>query len=170
MFENCPLLAARLKSWFSCSTFRPIPTAIPGKARGTRSTVRNLRFLFLPLPSWTIWWGRALGRPCMGDALLSFHPDRFPIWTDDRLRFTQTLEERLLGGALLHSQERRVVLLPHRLPRFAGGVWRGKWGGRSFTSPWGRFSLRWWIGCADSRSQQQGGALVEHARYIRSFR
>ena len=89
------------------------------------------------------------------------------MWTDDRLRFTQTLEERLLGA--LHSQERRVVLSVPSLP----------------SSGWRRMARKW---AADrlhplcSSSAMAGSAaqilpvlnsneVRSHAaRYIRSFR
>jgi hypothetical protein len=41
-----------------------------------------------------------------------FPPRPIPdIWSDPRLAFTKTLEERLLAGALLHSREPHVALV-----------------------------------------------------------
>lgn len=41
-----------------------------------------------------------------------FPPRSIPdIWRDPRLDFTDTLEERLLAAACLHSQERHVAIL-----------------------------------------------------------
>ena len=86
--------------------------------------------------------GPGIGQALYGGCSFIFPPRSIPdIWTDDRLRFTQTLEERLLGGALLHSQERRVVLLPHRLPRFAGRRMARKMGRQIVYIPLGRFFL-----------------------------
>lgn len=57
-----------------------------------------------------------------GGAFFLFPPRSIPdIWTDPRLRFTQTLEERLLAGAFLHSRERHVAVVSPRPPSAA---WR----------------------------------------------
>jgi hypothetical protein len=46
-----------------------------------------------------------------GGALFIFPPRPIPdVWTDPRLDFADTLEERLLAAALLHSRERHVAL------------------------------------------------------------
>jgi hypothetical protein len=61
--------------------------------------------------------GPGIGQSIYGGAMFLFPPRPIPdIWTDRRLA-VGTLEERLLGGALLHSQERYVaVISPMRPP------------------------------------------------------
>lgn len=56
-----------------------------------------------------------------GGMMLLFPPRYYPcIWTDERLDFADTLEERMLAGAMLHSRERHVVVVCH------GGI-RASW-------------------------------------------
>src|SRR5262249_38008311 len=57
-----------------------------------------------------------------GGAFFLSPPRPIPdIWDDERLDFTDTLEERLLAGALLHSSERHVAVVSPRPPLAA---WR----------------------------------------------
>lgn len=62
--------------------------------------------------------GPGIGQSVYGGAMFLFPPRPIPdVWTDPRLAFLETLEERLLAGALLHSQERHVALVsPIRPP------------------------------------------------------
>jgi hypothetical protein len=56
--------------------------------------------------------GPGIGQSVYGGAMFLFPPRPIPdIWSDPRLAFTKTLEERLLAGALLHSQEPYVALV-----------------------------------------------------------
>jgi hypothetical protein len=56
--------------------------------------------------------GPGIGESLYGGAMFLFPPRPIPdIWTDSRLKFAVTLEERLLAGALLHSQERHVAVV-----------------------------------------------------------
>ena len=61
--------------------------------------------------------GPGVAQSLYGGAMFLFPPRPIPdIWTDPRLAF-DTLEERLLAGALLHSQEQHVALVsPIRIP------------------------------------------------------
>jgi hypothetical protein len=61
--------------------------------------------------------GPGVAQSLYGGAMFLFPPRAIPdIWTDPRLAFG-SLEERLLAGALLHSQEQHVALVsPNRLP------------------------------------------------------
>ena len=62
--------------------------------------------------------GPGIGQSRYGGALFLFPPRPIPnIWEDPTLRFTQTLEERLIGAAALHSQEPHVVLVSPIPPR-----------------------------------------------------
>ncbi len=79
--------------------------------------------------------GPGIAQADYGGALFLFPPRPIPdIWTDPRLDFTDTLEERLLAGAFLHSRERHVAVVSPRPPQAS---WRrlpgGGSDGRSFT-------------------------------------
>jgi hypothetical protein len=57
-----------------------------------------------------------------GGAFFLFPPRTIPdIWTDPRLDFADTLEERLLAGAFFHSSERHVAVVSPGLP---SATWR----------------------------------------------
>jgi hypothetical protein len=51
--------------------------------------------------------------------LFLLYPPRpiLDVWEDERLEFAQTVSDRLVAGALLHSRERHVVLVAPRPPR-----------------------------------------------------
>ncbi len=52
-----------------------------------------------------------------GGALFLFPPRPIPdIWIDPRIEFADTLEERMLAAAFLHSQERHVAVVSPRPP------------------------------------------------------
>ncbi|HEV8540589.1 MAG TPA: hypothetical protein VGQ60_05450 [Nitrospiraceae bacterium] len=56
--------------------------------------------------------GPGIGQSRYGGALFLFPPRRIPnIWQDARLSFARSLEERLIAGAALHSQEPHIVLV-----------------------------------------------------------
>jgi hypothetical protein len=62
------------------------------------------------------------------------------VWHDFRLDFTDTLEERLLAGACLHSQERHIAILSDLPP---GAGWRRlakRYGKKLVHVPLSRFS------------------------------
>jgi hypothetical protein len=66
--------------------------------------------------------GPGIAQAEYGGALFLFPPRAIPdVWTDPRLDFADTLEERLLAGAFLHSRERHVVIVSPRPPLAA---WR----------------------------------------------
>jgi hypothetical protein len=66
--------------------------------------------------------GPGIAQAEYGGAFFLFPPRSIPnIWTDRRLDFADTLEERLLAAALMHSRERHVALVSPR-PPLAG--WR----------------------------------------------
>lgn len=57
-----------------------------------------------------------------GGAMFLYPPRSIPdVWSDPRLDFTETLEERLLAAACLHSRSRTVALLAPAPP---GAGWR----------------------------------------------
>ena len=56
--------------------------------------------------------GPGIGRSQYGGTLFLFPPRPIPdIWEDPRLDFARTLEERLIAGAALHSQEKHITLV-----------------------------------------------------------
>jgi hypothetical protein len=61
--------------------------------------------------------GPGIAQAEYGGAFFLFPPRPIPdIWLDPRLDFADTLEERLLAGALLHSEERHVAVVSPRMP------------------------------------------------------
>jgi hypothetical protein len=66
--------------------------------------------------------GPGIGLATYGGAVFLFPPRPIPdIWTDRRLNFADTLEERVLAAGCLHSQHRHVALLSYAPP---GAGWR----------------------------------------------
>jgi hypothetical protein len=66
--------------------------------------------------------GPGIGLATYGGALFLFPPRPIPeVWTDPRLDFCTTLEERLLAAACLHSREKHIALLSAYPP---GLAWR----------------------------------------------
>jgi len=66
--------------------------------------------------------GPGIGLAQYGGAMFLFPPRLIPdIWSDRRLNFTTTLEERILAAACLHSRERHIALLSATPP---GAGWR----------------------------------------------
>jgi hypothetical protein len=62
--------------------------------------------------------GPGIGQSRYGGALFLFPPRPIPnIWDDPSLRFTQTLEERLIAAAALHSREPHIALVSPIVPR-----------------------------------------------------
>jgi len=61
--------------------------------------------------------GPGIGQAVYGGCMFIFPPKPIPdVWTDPRLEGLASLEERLLAGACLHSQERRVVVVSPKPP------------------------------------------------------
>jgi hypothetical protein len=61
--------------------------------------------------------GPGIAQAEYGGAMFLFPPRPIPdVWTDRRLDFADTLEERLLAAALLHSRERHVALVSPKPP------------------------------------------------------
>jgi hypothetical protein len=85
--------------------------------------------------------GPGIARAEYGGALFLFPPRHLPdVWTDARLDFADTLEERLLAAALLHSQERHVAVVSPKPPP---GSWRRlarRYGRKLLHLPLQRFS------------------------------
>jgi hypothetical protein len=61
--------------------------------------------------------GPGIAQSEYGGALFIFPPKHIPdIWTDRRLDFADTLEERLLAGGFLHSRDRHVAVVSRKIP------------------------------------------------------
>ena len=115
--------------------------------------------------------GPGIGQALYGGCSFIFPPRAIPnIWTDDRLHFTQTLEERLLGGALLHSQERRVVLVAPTPPSARWRRMARKLGRQIVYIPLGRFSSAMVDRLRRFHVLNNKGVRSYAARYVRSFR
>ncbi len=66
--------------------------------------------------------GPGIGLATYGGAVFLFPPRPIPdVWSDPRLDFVDTLEERLLAAGCLHSHHRHVALLSYAPP---GAGWR----------------------------------------------
>ncbi len=66
--------------------------------------------------------GPGIGLATYGGGLFLFPPRSVPdMWQDPRLDFADTLEERLLAGACLYSEESHIAVLSHAPP---GPGWR----------------------------------------------
>ena len=93
--------------------------------------------------------GPGIAQAEYGGAMFLYPPRPIPdIWEDTRLDFAETLEERLLAAAFLHSRERHVALV---CPKPPSDPWRRlarKYGKKIVHLPLGRF----------------GGQLVERLR------
>ena len=61
--------------------------------------------------------GPGIAQAEYGGAFFLFPPRPIPdVWTDPRLRHAETLEERLLAGAFLHTRERHVAVVSPNAP------------------------------------------------------
>jgi hypothetical protein len=66
--------------------------------------------------------GPGIGMATYGGAMFMFPPIAIPdIWTDRRLDFVETLEERLLAAACMHSRSPHIAILSSLPP---GAGWR----------------------------------------------
>lgn len=120
----------------------------------------TLAFFATDFASQPVGPGICLGN--YGGALFIFPPVGIPdIWTDPRLDFASTLEERLLAAACLHSRCRQIALLSSAPP---GIAWRQI--ARKFKKSWvhlplGRFS--------DSTIHQLRMVHVLNGKDVRSY-
>ena len=85
--------------------------------------------------------GPGIAQAVYGGALFLFPPRPIPeIWTDPRLQFTTTLEERLLAAGFLHSKDRHVAVASPGLPRASWRRLARKFGRKIVHLPLKRFS------------------------------
>lgn len=93
--------------------------------------------------------GPGIAQAEYGGAMFLFPPRPIPdLWGDPRLDFADTLEERLLAGAFLHSRERHVAVVCSKPPPAAWRRLARRFGKKIVHLPLGRF----------------GGQLVERLR------
>lgn len=106
--------------------------------------------------------GPGIGMGTYGGALFIFPPVAIPdIWQDPRLDFTETLEERLLAAACIHSECPHIALLAPGPP---GAGWRRL--ARHFKKKWVHVPLG---SFSDSTIQQLRMVHVLNGHQIRSF-
>jgi hypothetical protein len=85
--------------------------------------------------------GPGIAQAQYGGALFLFPPRHIPdIWSDKRLDFADTLEERLLGAACVHSEDRHVAVVSPNLPPAAWRRLARKFGRKIVHLPLKRFS------------------------------
>ncbi len=97
-----------------------------------------------------------------GGAMFLFPPRPIPdIWRDPRLDFTETLEERLLAAACLHSGSKQIALLSGLPP---GAGWRQL--ARRFKKQWVHVPL---TSFSDETVQQLRIMHVLNGKQVRSY-
>ena len=105
--------------------------------------------------------GPGICQATYGGVMFIFPPVPIPdIWTDRRLDFTETMEERLLAASCLHSQSRQIALLSSAPP---GPGWRRL--AKRFGKTWVHLPLSRF---GDSTVQQLRVFHVLNGREIRS--
>ncbi|MFO0907295.1 MAG: hypothetical protein U0794_02855 [Isosphaeraceae bacterium] len=85
--------------------------------------------------------GPGIAQAEYGGAFFLWPPRPIPdIWADPRLNFADTLEERLLAGAFLHSKERHVAVVSPKVPSASWRRLARKYGRKIVHLPLKRFS------------------------------
>jgi hypothetical protein len=85
--------------------------------------------------------GPGIAQAQYGGALFIFPPRPIPdVWTDRRLNFTDTLEERLLAAAFLHSKDKHVAVVSPKIPPASWRRLARKFGRKIVHLPLKRFS------------------------------
>jgi hypothetical protein len=106
--------------------------------------------------------GPGIGVSVYGGALFLFPPRAIrDVWVDPRLDFVETLEERLLAAACLHSQGRQIVLLSSLPP---GAAWRRL--AKRFGKHWVHLPLSQF---SDATIQQLRIMHVLNDKHVRSY-
>jgi hypothetical protein len=85
--------------------------------------------------------GPGIAQAQYGGALFLFPPRPIPeVWTDPRLQFADTLEERLLAAGFLHSRDRHVAVVSPKPPLASWRRLARKYGRKLVHLPLKRFS------------------------------
>lgn len=97
-----------------------------------------------------------------GGALFLYPPVAIPdIWHDPRLNFTETLEERLLAAACIHSECKHIALVSSAMP---GAGWRKL--AKHYKKSWVHLPLSRF---SDSTVQQMRMVHVLNGKQVRSY-
>ncbi|QDU94627.1 hypothetical protein [Lignipirellula cremea] len=106
--------------------------------------------------------GPGIGLATYGGALFLYPPVSIPdIWQNPELNFTETLEERLLAAACLHSRSRQIALLSPAPP---GAGWRRL--ARHYGKSWVHVPLSQF---SESTLQQLRMVHVLNGKQVRSY-
>jgi len=85
--------------------------------------------------------GPGIGQATYGGCMMLFPPRPIPdIWKDPRLRWSQTLEEKLLEGAFFHSREKHVTVISPHSPKLTWRRLARRYGKKIIHLPLKRFS------------------------------
>jgi len=85
--------------------------------------------------------GPGIGQATYGGCMMLFPPRPIlDIWKDQRLRFSQTLEEKLLEAAFFHSREKNITLVSPCLPHLKWKILARRYGKNMIHMPLKRFS------------------------------
>ena len=85
--------------------------------------------------------GPGIGQATYGGCMMLFPPRPIiDIWQDPRLRFSETLEEKLLEAAFFHSQEKHVAVVSACSPQMAWRRLARRYGKKIIHLPLKRFS------------------------------
>ncbi|MHC4879518.1 MAG: hypothetical protein ACYTGL_23945 [Planctomycetota bacterium] len=85
--------------------------------------------------------GPGIGQARYGGAMFLFPPRSIPeVWTDPRLDFVDTLEERLLAAACTYSNEKHIAVLSEAPPGIGWRRLAKRYGRKLVHVPIGRFS------------------------------
>ena len=85
--------------------------------------------------------GPGIGQATYGGCMMLFPPRPIlDIWKDPRLRWSQTLEEKLLEGAFFHSREKHVTVVSSNSPKLTWRHLARRYGKKIIHLPLKRFS------------------------------
>lgn len=117
------------------------PDRFPWHATWYAEHAQESTLCFFATPFQDKMVGPGIGQSEYGGALFLFPPRPIPdIWTDPALNFASAADERLVAGALLHSQERHVALVAPTPPRARWRQIARRFGKRLVFIPLHRFS------------------------------
>jgi len=85
--------------------------------------------------------GPGIGQATYGGCMMIYPPRPIPdIWQDPRIRFSETLEERLLEAAFFHSKEKHITVIAPCAPKLAWRRLAKRYGKKIIHIPLKRFS------------------------------
>jgi hypothetical protein len=106
--------------------------------------------------------GPGIGMANYGGSMFLYPPRPIPdIWVDPRIDFAETLEQRLLAAACLHSQSRHIALMSPTAPGLVLKKIAKRFGRKLVHVPLSHFS--------DSTIQQLRIFHVLNGRHVRSY-